>query len=233
MDKTLTEPAPGLLSTLLRPGALCKPLKGSKSSPGHGVANGAASHIVIIEDDAPSRQALSQLLALNGHRKQCYASADDYLSQPPRNPVDCILLDLRLPGTGGMEFLQLESVRRGPPVVVITGHAEIALAVQAMKLGAVDFLEKPIDRDQLLRAITSALRSSPDHEATRLLGTLTRRESEIAELIAAGRTSREIASQLDVSYRTVECHRGHILEKLNAANAAELVRTMMLARSSL
>jgi two-component system response regulator FixJ len=186
--------------------------------------------VAIIEDDRDCRQSLSEFLVLYGYRVMNFGSADEFLNDARHKPIGCILLDLWLPGTSGLEFLRKQMDKAGsPPIIVVTGQGDISLAVQAMKFGAIDFLEKPISRDALIQALVVAFEKRPDQTALELFAKLSPREQEVTGLIMQGLTTRAIAAELGVSHRTVECHRARILEKLNAANVAELVRVAMQA----
>ena len=148
-----------------------------------------------------------------------------------RTPA-CILLDIRMPGRSGLEVLQaLKASGYGAPVFMISGHGDIPMAVRAMKAGAVDFIEKPFDAETVVGYVREALDSLPAQEAdkSRLLDGLTRREAEVLGKIAAGMSSKEAARELGVSPRTVETHRARIMTKLNARNAADLVRIALAA----
>jgi len=189
--------------------------------------------VFVVDDDRPMRRSLGWLLESVGLVVETFATAEEFLaSWTPERP-GCLVLDVRMPGLSGLE-LQAELVRRGVgvPTIVITGHAEVPMAVRALKSGAVDFLEKPFSDQLLLDRVHEALeidRQARDAEerrsmAERRLADLTAREREVLELVVAGHTSREIAERLRVSPRTVEVHRARVMEKMGATSLAELVR---------
>lgn len=188
------------------------------------------TRIAIIDDDSGSRDALSALMNLSGHRCVGFDSAESYLAYERRDQFGCVLLDLDLPGMDGLALLREVADTTSSAFIVVTGTGEIALAVQAMKAGAIDFLEKPIDHEALLSALTVALERPSNVEFRERFARLTSREREITDLILQGMTTNSIAERLEISRRTVETHRGHVLDKLEASNVAELVRITILAQ---
>ena len=188
-------------------------------------------HISIVEDDAASRNALKLFLSAQKYRIGAFATAEAWLEQMPASSTDCLLLNMQLPGINGIDLLRQLYQQGGPPVIVFTGNEDVRLAVEAMKLGALDFLVQPLNNRQLLKTIRAALSSESQLRARRLYLQLSHREREVAQLIVKGLTTREIAQRVNVSARTIETHRAHILLKLNAANVADLVRTVMLAQT--
>lgn len=189
--------------------------------------------IHVIDDDESLRAALQRQLAAAGYRVRGYASAGEFLLEPPSDTPGCLLLDLAMPGPSGLDLqraLDRHDVRL--PVVFLTGHGDLATGVQAMKAGAVDFLTKPVERDTLLAAIAQALRAdaarrashSADAELRARFAALTPREHEVFDLVVAGLLNKQIAAQLGIGERTVKAQRAQVMAKLCAANAAELGR---------
>lgn len=190
--------------------------------------------IYIVDDDEAVRRGLAALLRAKGHAVEVFASADAFLAAMPPQPVGCAVVDIRLPRTSGLE-LQREMKRRGLPlpVVIITGHGDVPVAVAALKAGAVDFLEKPFDSAALLAAVDEALRQveaagvGPLVDRETLAGRvarLTPREREVMALVVEGQPNKAIAHRLKIALRTVEIHRARVMEKTEARNLSELVR---------
>ncbi|MCW5732445.1 MAG: response regulator transcription factor [Alphaproteobacteria bacterium] len=194
--------------------------------------------IYIVDDDAAVRDSLALLLRLNGYSSIAFASARDFLDalDPQRGGI--ALFDIRMPQMSGLE-LQKELLRRGVemPIVFITGHGDVTQAVEAMKGGAVDFLEKPFEEERLLESVQSCLRRCEEREArvqqsagiTSRLETLTPRERQVLRLVSEGLTSKAIADRLGISARTVDIYRANIMDKMHARNAVDLVRMVLLA----
>jgi FixJ family two-component response regulator len=189
--------------------------------------------IHVVDDDASLRGALQRLLAAAGYCVRTYGSAGEFLLDPPRDAPGCLLLDVRLPGPSGLD-LQEALQRQGIllPVVFLTGHGDLAAGVRAMKAGAVDFLTKPVERDTLLDAVGRALETdlrrraarSADHTLRGRLQSLTPREREVFDRVAAGRLNKQIADDLGIAERTVKAQRASVMAKLGASTAAELGR---------
>ncbi|MBF0168396.1 MAG: response regulator transcription factor [Alphaproteobacteria bacterium] len=191
-----------------------------------------ADQIVYVVDDSQDvRDSLAILLEVSGYRVRTYASALDFLKVVEPDWAGCIVADVRMPGMTGIE-MQKELLARSIhlPVVIITAHADVPMAVAALKAGAVDFIEKPFRDEILLGSIRSSLalpRPSPSKAASARafeIGTLSPREQEVMTLLVAGHPNKVVADRLGISTRTVEVHRAHIMEKTNARNIAELVR---------
>jgi len=187
--------------------------------------------IHVVDDDDSLRNALLRLLDAAGFEACGYASTGEFLLRPPPDRPGCVLLDIRLPGPSGLD-LQEAMLRQGIalPVVFLTGYADVPTSVRAMKAGAVDLLTKPVERDVLLDALRRALardaaaRSDRDG-AGRLraaIASLTPREREVFDLVAAGRLNKQIAGDLGIAERTVKLTRAHVMEKLGVESAAEL-----------
>jgi len=189
--------------------------------------------IYIVDDDEAVRRGLSALLSAKGYKVETFASAEAFLAHAPAPPPVCLLADIRMPGMSGLE-LQRELKQRGAqlPVIVITGHGDVPLAVAALKAGAVDFLEKPFDAAPLADAVEEALLQSTRAGASsggraeleRRMAALTPRERQVMALVVAGQPNKVIAHRLKIAVRTVEIHRAHVMEKTGARNLSELVR---------
>lgn len=189
--------------------------------------------IYVVDDDAAVRDSLCMLLKADGHEVEAYASAEEFLAAYQEGMQGCIILDIKMPGMDG-QALQAELNRRGLrlPIIFLSGQGTIPVTVRTIKAGAVDFLTKPVDGAELLVSVRQALKQGAgpqSQEASRLavsprLLALTAREREIMLLTIEGQTSKEIARQLSISYRTVESHRAHILRKTGASNLIELAR---------
>jgi len=188
--------------------------------------------IHVIDDEAAIRDVVALVLA-EEFDVRTHASARAFLESIEPNEEDCVITDLRMPEMDGMELLaKMKERRLASPVIVISGHADIPLAVEAMKAGAVDFLEKPFDDDVLLACVRAALRrrneQQPDNakaqEILAMLATLTRREKEVLARVLQGQLNKIIAHELGVTMRTVEIHRAHIMAKMEVKTVAELVR---------
>jgi two-component system response regulator FixJ len=191
----------------------------------------AKATVFIVDDDPAVCRSTVTLLSAHGLESRCFASADEFLARFDAAAPGCVLLDLRLPGMTGEELLRaLRKAHADIPVIIITGHGEVPVAVRTMKLGLVDFLQKPVDHETLIATVREALRqdearrqreTDQRHVAQRIKR-LTPRELELLGLLAQGRTSKEIAASLNVSAKTVDNHRAHLLTKLQASNVAEL-----------
>lgn len=193
--------------------------------------------IYVVDDDEAVRDSLEALLLAEGYDVDGFGSAEAFLTRGDPSSASCCLLDVRMPGKDGLTLLgELAEKSISIPVVVMTGHGDVPMAVKAMKLGAVDFVEKPFDASVMLAAIRAALRSAPkgtaiaaDPDLTRRIGRLTPRERDVMEHLVIGRSNKEIGLELGISPRTVEIHRARLMEKMMAGNLAELVRMAMAA----
>lgn len=198
--------------------------------------------VYIVEDDNDVREMLSDLVTLHGPRVMAYASAEAFLNDftPPTVPA-CILTDVCMPGVSGID-LQKVLKQQGVqiPFIVMTGYADVGMAVEAMKTGAVDFIEKPFDSGHLLRQIDESLqlhekisnRQQLRESARNKIARLTPREKEVMDLLADGRQNRAIAEKLDISPRTVEIHRARVMEKLEASSVSDITRIAIQAEAA-
>jgi two-component system response regulator FixJ len=192
----------------------------------------------IIDDDEAVRQSTAFLLRAANIQVQTYETATDFLEVLSEIKPGCIVTDVRMPGINGIELLQrLRGLKVSMPVIVITGHGDVPLAVEAMKGGAMDFIEKPFDDKVLLGAVQAALNSqATDNERRTLTATinsrvasLSNREREVLEGLVAGHPNKTIAHDLGISPRTVEIYRANVMTKMEAASLSDLVRMALLA----
>lgn len=197
--------------------------------------------IYVVDDDAALRRSIVFLAESVGWRVRAYGSAETLLAHLDADACGCLVLDIRMPTMSGLELQQALRARAiSLPIVFITGHGDVSIAVQAMKDGALDFIEKPFKDQQLLDAIARAVRESTKSQAhaerqaesRRVLDQLTHREREVAALVARGLSNKLIARELGISDKTVQVHRAHALEKMGAHSAAELAQVLMRADPS-
>jgi two-component system response regulator FixJ len=193
----------------------------------------------VIDDDGPARHSLEFLIDCAGLRVRSYESAIQFLKAVPALDPGCIVTDIRMPEMSGIELIgKLQGLGVNEPIIVITGHADVPLAIQAMKAGVADFIEKPFGDETILTAIRSALarRSDRDHLRTERdlylarKATLSQRERDVLEGLVEGRANKIIAFDLGISARTVEVYRANIMTKMQAGSLSELVRMVMIAR---
>ncbi len=193
----------------------------------------------VVDDDPALRRALRFLLESVDWKVQLHASAEEFLSlaAPPRQPT-CLVLDIRMPAMSGLELQQVLQERGiDIPILFITGHADISMAVQALKSGAADFIEKPFEDQVLLDAVATAVRRSAQAleesqaraRAREALDALSPREREVARLVAQGQPNKVVAALLGISEKTVHIHRHHVMRKVDISSAAELARLMLKA----
>jgi two-component system response regulator FixJ len=194
--------------------------------------------VYVIDDDDAVRQSLTFLLKTAGIVAHSYESATSFLGQLPRVKAGCVITDVRMPGLSGLDLLhRLKELQIALPVIIITGHGDVPLAVEAMKSGAADFLEKPFDDETLLAAVNVALRNqgaSAKREADRSsivekLATLSNRERQVLEGLVAGLPNKTIAFDHNISPRTVEIYRANVMQKMQAASLSDLVRMALIA----
>ena len=192
--------------------------------------------IHVVDDDEALRDSMTWMLEGNNYKVATYDSADAFLRVISPVMVGCVVLDVRMPGMSGLELFE-ELGRRGCtlPVVFITGHGDVPMAVSALKKGAVDFIEKPFSEADMLRLIEQCLtleRGNRDKrlqeaDTVRRLEHLTQREREVLGLIIIGKLNKQIADELDISMKTVEAHRARVMEKMGVRTLAELVKAVM------
>ena len=194
--------------------------------------------VFVVDDDQAFRSSLKWLIESVGLQVEAYASADEFMRSYYPGRAGCLLLDVRMPGMSGLE-LQEYFARNDIhiPIIIITGHGDVPMAVRAMKAGAIDFIDKPFNDELLLESIRNALTvdqqqrelQSRRAEIAARLDHLTPREHEVMEMVTEGRSNKEIAMDLGVSAKTVEAHRARVMEKMGAGSLAELVRMVMAA----
>lgn len=189
--------------------------------------------VYLVDDDAEVREGLSRLLRLAGRQVIACASAQDFLDQLPLTGIGCIVLDVTMPGMSGPQLHDnLNALGVDLPVIYLTGQGSVPLSVRAMKQGALDFLEKPIDAELLFPLLDQAIarhrqqRQSHQRSAeiARRLGELSPREREVMEQVIIGRMNKQIAADLEISEKTVKAHRGRVMAKIGVRSVAELVR---------
>jgi two-component system response regulator FixJ len=194
--------------------------------------------IYVIDDDDAVRQSLEFLLRTTGHTVRGFESAKAFFEVLPQIRSGCIITDVRMPDISGIDLLRrVKELGVDIPVIVITGHGDISLAVDAMKLGAVDFLEKPFDDDRLLAAVQSTLSQDADTTKRKAklaeihdkLAALSNRERQVLEGLVAGNANKTIAFDLGISPRTVEIYRANLMTKMGANSLSDLVRMAMMA----
>ena len=194
--------------------------------------------VYVIDDDEAVRESLSLLLESRALPVQTFASAPEFLAVAPSVPPGCVVTDLSMPGMDGLQLLQrLREHNLRLPVIVMTGHGEVSLAVQALKAGAIDFIEKPFPGAALFDAVETALQAIEDtrqndaasRQITERFASLTKREREVLEGVIAGKPNKIVAYELGISQRTVENHRAGVMEKMHARSLSALVRMAIAA----
>lgn len=195
--------------------------------------------IHIIDDDEAMRDSLEYLLDAASMGARTYASADEFLTEINALDPGCVVTDVRMPGMSGLELVRVLAERGvSHPVIVITAHGDVAMAVEAMRAGAIDFLEKPFDDEALLSAIRVALSAAPRGDQSQaekarlraILETLSPREQDVLKGVVDGKMNKVIAFELGISPRTVEVYRANMMSKTGARGLSELVRMVTLAR---
>ena len=192
-----------------------------------------SSTVFIVDDDEAVRDSLRWLLEANGYRVRAYDNGETFLAEYDPNQVAVLIADVRMPGMSGLELQEQLLARKAPlPIVFITGHGDVPMAVSTMKKGAVDFLEKPFNESDLREIVgrmldqatqrVSQFHTQRSHEA--MLARLTAREQQVLERIVAGRLNKQIADDLGISIKTVEAHRANIMEKLEVTTVADLMK---------
>jgi FixJ family two-component response regulator len=194
-------------------------------------ANGGV--VYVVDDDESVCRALGRLIRSVGLFVETFPSAKDFLAHPPPDRPACLVLDIRLPGLSGLDLqASLSETARDIPIVFITGHGDVPTTVRAMKGGAVDFLQKPFNDQELLDCVQRALARSRQQRADRAeraelrsrFNTLTPREREVLALVVTGKLNKQIAGDLGIAEKTIKVHRGRVMGKMRAGSMAELVR---------
>lgn len=189
--------------------------------------------VYIVDDDAAMGRALCRLLGTVGLEAVAFSSAQAFLEHPRREGAACLVLDVRMPGVGGLDLqTQLREAQKTMPIVFITGHGNVPTSVRAMKSGAIDFLQKPFNDNELLAAVQRAVAVSRQAwsenagraEIERRFGLLTRRERQVLALVVTGRLNKQIAAELGAAEKTIKIHRGRVMQKMQANSVADLVR---------
>ena len=189
--------------------------------------------VFVVDDDPAVRDSLQLLLEASGFQTRCFAAAAEFLDVVDQNARGCLIADIRMPGPSGLDMQdQLISMGIQLPVLFLTGHGNVSMSVRALKAGAVEFLEKPFDGDELLRCVADAIvldqsrsaESRARDEARALFLKLTPREKQVMREVVAGKTNKDIGKALDISYRTVEGYRSRVMEKMKVGSLADLVQ---------
>jgi two-component system response regulator TtrR len=198
----------------------------------------AAATVFVVDDDSSTRELLSFLMKRNGFAVEVFPDAPSFLAAYRADGPGCLVLDLNMPGMSGLDLQQyLKEQGVLLPVIFLSGRADIPKAVQAVREGAIDFIEKPFDYKHVVERVRDCLErdrvARATHDRKRVvcerLGQLTQREREVLDLVVAGKMNREIAEALDISIKTVEAHRARLMEKLGADSVAELVQIVVAA----
>ena len=195
-------------------------------------------HVYVIDDDEAMRDSLNFLLDSSGFRVTLFDNAQSFLDTLPGLSFGCVVSDIRMPGLDGIELLKRMKAQSSPfPILIMTGHGDVPLAVEAMKLGALDFLEKPFDDDRLIGMIESALADCTSGSKSEALSadmaarvaSLTQRERQVMQGLVTGQSNKAIAREYDISPRTIEVYRANVMTKMQANSLSELVRLAMRA----
>ena len=191
--------------------------------------------VYVVDDDASVRRALARLIASAGFNVETFPSAEAFLHHPRADRPTCLVLDVRMPGESGLDLqAALGAARRSLPIIFVTGHGTIPASVRAMKEGAIDFLQKPVDEEELLDRIQHALIRSHEARSAQVeeaqlqhrLDTLTAREREVLDLVVTGMLNKQIGDRLGVAEKTIKVHRGRVMQKMAAESVADLVRML-------
>ncbi|WP_298879534.1 response regulator FixJ [uncultured Bradyrhizobium sp.] len=194
--------------------------------------------VYVIDDDEAMRDSLNFLLDSSGYSVTLFDDAQRFLDALPGLAFGCVLSDVRMPGIDGIELLKLMKAQHSPfPILIMTGHGDVPLAVEAMKLGAIDFLEKPFEDDRLITMIESAIRQAEpaakneaiSQDIAARVASLSPRERQVMEGLVAGLSNKLIAREYDISPRTIEVYRANVMTKMQANSLSELVRLAMRA----
>lgn len=193
--------------------------------------------IYVVDDDEAMRDSLTWLLEGEGYQVACFDSADSFLTGRRDDMRGCIVLDVRMPEMSGLELHEkLDTLGSKLPIIFVTGHGDVPMAVAALQRGACDFIEKPFHNEELLSRIERALeldqqiftRRTRDDAISHRLQQLTQRENEVMKLVVKGKLNKQIADELDISMKTVEAHRARVMEKMGVRTLAELVKAVMI-----
>lgn len=197
--------------------------------------------VYLVEDDEAVRDSLQMVLESVGHKVASYSRADAFLEDYSTEMAGCMVLDIRMPGMNGMELQRQLNTRHSIlPIIFVTGHGDVPMAVDAMQRGAVDFVQKPYREEELLGKIQQAIAADIEnradleekHKIRAKLSDLTPRETQVMELMIEGKANKVIAYDLDISQRTVEIHRARVMEKMGVRSLAHLVRMVMAAEDT-
>lgn len=203
--------------------------------------DGRKVKVYVVDDDAAMRKSLRWLIESVGLEVEAFASANEFLDAITTDAAGCLLLDVRMPGMSGLDLQeQLKQKRVSLPVIMVTGHADVPMAVRALKSGAFDFIEKPFNDQVLLERVQRAIefeeQAQTEHakraEIDGRIESLTPRERQVMEMVVNGMANKQIAAELGLSEKTIEVHRKHVMDKMRAGNVADLIR-MVLAGSSI
>jgi Response regulator len=188
--------------------------------------------VFVVDDDAPIRKSLKRFLDGAGYESELFNSAADFLARSPHPGPSCVIVDVKMPGLNGIDLQRsLIQRRREEQLIFFTGHGDIPMCAQAMKAGAVDFLPKPVKLKKLLECVERALAHSAEQRchaaerngARRLLDLLTPREFEVMQLLITGMLNKQVGAELEITEKTVKCHRGRLMHKLGVTSVAELL----------
>jgi FixJ family two-component response regulator len=200
----------------------------------------ATPTVFVVDDDISVRESLEALIRFEGWQAETFGSGQDFLARPRMFSPNCLVLDVSLPDLNGLDLQKVVAADRNEmPIIFITGHGDVPMTVKAMKAGAVEFLEKPVDSDALLDAIRSALersfatldRESETQSLRDRYALLSRREREVMTLVVSGLANKQVGFKLGISEITVKAHRGKVMRKMNVDSLADLVKTSVRLRS--
>lgn len=202
--------------------------------------NNSDQQVFIVDDDADVRDSLTELLSSVGIKTETYKDGNEFLHSFDSKQSGCILIDVRMPGISGIELQQkLKELGATMPIIIMTGHGDITMAVQAMKEGAFEFLQKPFRDQDILDTIAKAMEEDESNrekyklkeDLQRRVENLTARERQVIDKVLEGKANKVIARELDISDRTIEIHRSHAMQKLGATSVAEMVKIMLNAQT--
>jgi len=192
--------------------------------------------VYVVDDDAAMRKSLRWLVESVGLKVETYSSALDFLDAANASMQGCLVLDVRMPGMSGLDLQeQLTAQHISLPVIIVTGHADVPMAVRALKSGAYDFIEKPFNDQVLLERVQRALEHGEEQRTIdqrrrmvdERIETLTPRERQVMEMVVNGMANKQVAAELGLSEKTIEVHRKHVMDKMQAGNVADLIRMAM------